>query len=239
MNDLLTEDDQWEALKRWLKENGAWILGGVILGGGALLGWRWWEANVTDRSQTAAIQFAELQTALTDGKQARAQSVAGEIQQRFKATPYADQAALALVRIDVQNGDLNRAAERLDAIVKSADDPYLREVARLRLARVQLAQNKPDQALATLAQGKPGDFSAAYDEVRGDALLAQGDREAALDAYRSALTASAAVPGDSAQLQLKIADLAVARERVAPASAATPPPAQASNEARVAAEESQ
>ena len=31
MDDYLTEQDQWELIKRWLKENGPWIIGGIGL----------------------------------------------------------------------------------------------------------------------------------------------------------------------------------------------------------------
>jgi predicted negative regulator of RcsB-dependent stress response len=80
-------------------------------------------------------------------------------------------------------------------------------VARERLARVQLAQDRPDEVLKTLAGGSPGAFKPRFDELRGDALLRKGDTEGAIGAYREAL--KGAEPGvvDAGQVQLKLNDL--------------------------------
>lgn len=211
MDDYLNDNDQWEALKRWLKENGLWIVGGVALGGGGLLAWNAWNEHVTHRAQDASAQFAQLQTAMEAGKQADVQALAGKLRQDYDHTPYADHAELVAARMHVEKGEFDKAAEQLRAVMKESDDKYLREVARLRLARVELAQNKPDAALATLGDAKADAFSAAANEIRGDILLAKGDRKGALDAYRSALLESAAASGrpgaESGTLQLKIDEL--------------------------------
>ena len=55
-------------------------------------------------------------------------------------------------------------------------DAELALVARLRLARVQIAQKKPDAALATLNGLKAGAFEPRYHEVLGDAYYAKGDK---------------------------------------------------------------
>jgi predicted negative regulator of RcsB-dependent stress response len=52
-------------------------------------------------------------------------------------------------------------------------------------------QNRLDDALATLNAVQPGAFAGRYAEVRGDALLAKGDRNGALKAYREAQSAQA------------------------------------------------
>ena len=68
----------------------------------------------------------------------------------YADTPYADQAALVLARLDVDAGDLADAEKRLAGVAGASKDPDLRVVAQLRLARVQLAQGRYDDALATL-----------------------------------------------------------------------------------------
>jgi len=78
-------------------------------------------------------------------------------------------------------------------------------VARERLARVQIAQGKPEAALATLAATNVGAFAGRFQEVRGDAYYAKGDKAAALREYRSAKAGSGG--GTTPLLDLKIADL--------------------------------
>ena len=92
-------------------------------------------------------------------------------------------------------------------MLSATRDAELALIARLRLARVQLAQGKADDALKTLDAAKPGAFAARYAEVRGDALLAKGDRAGALKAYREA-RGGAASTLDSGLLDLKIGELA-------------------------------
>lgn len=224
MEDYLTETDQWEALKRWLRENGAWMVAGVIIGVGALLGYRWWEARQTTRAHTAQARYADVLTALGRADKARAVELGDQLRNEFTDTPYADHANLVLARAHVDLGEFEEAAGRLRAVMESSDDPELRLIARERLARVQLAQNKPDDTLATLADAKPGAFAARFEEIRGDALLQQGDTAGALAAYRAAL--AAAEPGvvDAGLLQLKINDLGAAT----PDPAETAAPAEAS-----------
>ena len=64
-------------------------------------------------------------------------------------------------------------------------------MARERLARVQIAQGKPDAALATLDGTDLGAFAARFQEARGDADFAKGEKAAALTQYRSAKPAAA------------------------------------------------
>jgi predicted negative regulator of RcsB-dependent stress response len=86
-------------------------------------------------------------------------------------------------------------------------DVELQQIARLRLARVQIDQGKADEAISTLAAGKPGTFAARYHEVHGDALAAKKDIPGAVAEYNAALAASFG-GADAALLQLKLADLA-------------------------------
>ncbi len=64
----------------------------------------------------------------------------------------------------------------------------------------------PTSALKTLDAVDPGAFAARYAEVRGDALLAKGDRAGALQAYQAARSGGDTV--DNTLLDLKIDDLA-------------------------------
>ncbi len=86
-------------------------------------------------------------------------------------------------------------------------DDQLALVARLRLARVQLAQNKPDDALTTLNAKPAGAFGARFHEARGDILFAKGDKAGALKEYELAQTGTESRSVDAESLTLKINDL--------------------------------
>jgi predicted negative regulator of RcsB-dependent stress response len=159
--------------------------------------------------------------ALEKGDHTQALVLLGQLERESPASPYTDQAKLLAARVYVDDGDLDKAAKELAAVAEHSKDHELAVVARLRLARVQVAQGHADAALETLKGTDAGAFAARYHEVRGDAYYAKGDKVAALNEYRSAQ--GPAPSGTTPLLDLKIADLAAAAPASAKAGAAANP----------------
>jgi len=213
VDEYLSEREQADQLMHWVRENWLWLVAGIVLGLGGLYGYRWWEAHQTARSLEAEQRFSAMLDALTRQQRDEALRLAGEITGEYADTPYADQTTLVLARVDIESGDFVQAATRLKQVMDSSRDPELALVARLRLARVQLAQGAYDEALATLEGVEVPELEARVAELRGDVLLARGERAAALEAYRKAQSAaqtSAAGVGlvDRELLGLKIDEIA-------------------------------
>jgi predicted negative regulator of RcsB-dependent stress response len=160
------------------------------------------------------------------GDRTQAFVLLGELERDYSSSPYVDQAKLMAARVYVDGGDLDKAAAELQAVSDHSKDNELALLARLRLARVQVAQKKPDAALATLNGVKPGAFEPRYHEVMGDAHYAKGDKAAALKEYLSAKIGDFGGSPDSQGLDLKISDLS-AENPHAVAQTATPPAASA------------
>ena len=213
MDDYLSEKEQWEKVTRWLRENGLWILAGVVVGALAIFGWQWWNAHIDKVNGEASAKYEQLQMDLGKGDRTGALILVAELQRDYSSTPYVDQAHLALARVYVDSNELDKAATELQAVSQHSKDKQLALVARVRLARVQIAQQKPDDALATLDGTDPGAFAPLFHEVRGDAQFAKGNKAAALTEYRQARAADLAGAGgggDSSLLDLKISDLMAA-----------------------------
>ena len=217
MDDYKSEKEQWEDIKGLAKEYGAWIVAGVAIGLGALYGYRFWQARQDTHALQAHQRYGEVLNDLYREKVDDAVKVIAELDARYSGTPYADQARLALARWYVEQGKMAEATAPLTKVMNDAGDKVLRMIARLRLARVLAEQHQLDDALRVLDQGGSSAFDPRYQEVRGDILLAKGDRAGALAAYRAA--AASNVPGivNDDLLRLKIADLA----DVAPPAAET------------------
>jgi predicted negative regulator of RcsB-dependent stress response len=107
----------------------------------------------------------------------------------------------------VDSGDLDKAASQLQDVIQHTKDKDLSLVARLRLARVQIAQKKADDAINTLNGAEPGAFAARFHEIRGDAYHVKGDDTTALKEYQAARLGDVADTVDAQLLDLKIADL--------------------------------
>jgi len=206
VEDYLNDREQWERVKAWLREQGPWALVSVAIVAVGFGAWRYWQSSVEQRQLTAEARYQQVLSSFSHNDVAGGVLAADQLIKQYPKTPYAEQADLAAARVAVEIGKLDQAVERLTRVLNTTPDPELKLVARLRLARVQLAQGQPDAALQTLSAADPGAFAARYDEVRGDALLAKGDRAGALKAYQSARR-SGGDTLDTGLLDLKISEL--------------------------------
>lgn len=207
VDDYYSEQEQWERVKLWLRENGLWLLAGVVIGVGALAGWRWWQERIETQALSASAKYGQVLEAFGRADRTRAFTLIDELRQAHAKSPYADQADLLAARSLVETNELGKATERLTRVMNESKDEELRLVARLRLARVQLAQGNPDLALGTLDGAQAGAFAARFDEVRGDIRYAKGDKPGALRAWRQALAADEHGTVDRGGVELKVQDL--------------------------------
>ena len=208
MDDYLSEKEQWEWVKTRVRENAAAVILAIALAIVGVFGWRWWQAHLDQERLAAGAKYMQMVQALEGGDRTQALVALGELEREHAGSPYTDQAKMLAARMYVDEGTLDKAAGELSGVASNSKDHDLALIARLRLARVQISQGKPDVALATLAQVQPGSFAAIYHAVRGDAYYAKGDKPNALTEYRSAQAAGDS--GDSSLLGLKVADLAAA-----------------------------
>ena len=137
----------------------------------------------------------------------RGMTLLDELNREYGWTPYASLGTLIAARVQVEANELDKAAAGLKSVMDNAKDDELKMVARLRLARVQAAQGKYDDALATLKVENAGEFAPRIADTRGDVLLAKGDRDGALKEYLAARASEDNGRLDFDLLDLKIRDL--------------------------------
>jgi predicted negative regulator of RcsB-dependent stress response len=202
-----SEAEQWERAKEWLKANGLWIVAGIAIGAGGLGGWRWYEERKVTQAETASARYEELLDAFTRNDRTRGDTLAAELNREYAWTPYAALGSLVAARIQVDANELDKAAATLKTVMDTAAEPEIKLIARMRLARVQSALGKFDDALATLKVDDTGEFAPRFSDARGDVLLAKGDRPGALREYLAARTGEAKGRIDTELLDLKIRDL--------------------------------
>ncbi len=208
--EYLTDDEQLEAIKHLVVEYAPWLLGGVLVGAAAFFGFRYFQSHTDERAYKAAAEFSTLTAALQHNDQAKSRQIADGLIKDYASSPYADQARLTLARLDVDDGQLDKAIGPLTQVMNDSKDTELRRIARLRLARVLTDQGKPDEAIKTLAEPMTAAFSAPYHEIRGDAFFAKKDVPHAITEYQAALGDADASGINAALLELKIQDLGAA-----------------------------
>ena len=208
--ELLSEEEQWEALKAWIRKNGGFFVGVVLLGLAAVFGMRWWQGHNRNQSLEASAAYEKILETFDAGKTDQGLAQIEALRQEYPKSVYVTSADLAATRLFVARNELDKAELRLKRLQGYTTDEALKPLLTLRLARVQTGLGRYDEALATLGSGDHGVHTAAFAEARGDALAAKGDKAGALLEYekaRKALPVVEAGTGVDVVLDLKINDL--------------------------------
>ncbi|MBB3323682.1 MULTISPECIES: YfgM family protein [Atlantibacter] len=200
------ENDQVDAVKRFFAENGKALAIGVVLGIGALVGWRYWTGHQTESVRAASLQY---QTAISDIRADKPETLTAV--EKFAAenqNTYGALASLELAQQFVDKNDLAKAEANLQQGLKNTSDENLQALINLRLARVQVQQKQADAALKTLDAIKGEGWVAIVADLRGEALLSKGDKQGARDAWSKGVESDAS-PALREMMQMKINNLSV------------------------------
>jgi predicted negative regulator of RcsB-dependent stress response len=207
VDDYLSDREQEEALRNFWRENWRWIVGGVVLGLAVLGGIKYYQTYRDRSAAEAGKLYEDLQVALAKPDMEQAASVLATLTADHELSAYTQQGRLLLAKSHVEAGKLDEAIAQLRAVANESKDEELAQVARLRVARLLIQQDKHDEALQMLNTESAGAFSAQVREIRGDALYAKGDREGARAEYAAALADNANAQTDRALLEVKLQEV--------------------------------
>jgi predicted negative regulator of RcsB-dependent stress response len=138
-----------------------------------------------DKGAVASTMYGEMQTAAAAGDAKRAAQILGDMQSKASKTTYTQLGALLTAKVQADKGDTAGAMANLRWVADNGNDENA-AVAHLRLAGLLADGKKYDDALKELVLVKPASFTALVSDRRGDIELAQGQKDAALKAYKSA-----------------------------------------------------
>ncbi len=187
MDDLLSEKEQIEQIRNWWSEYGGYVIFGVAAGALILFGYNYYQTSKLNEQLQASALYETLTDHVVDGALDEAEVLAGQIGTEFAATTYASQSKLAMARLYMDKNRDQDAADALGEILAGDGDEAIKHVARLRLAKILLYQEKAAEVVELLeGQDNPA-FSAAYGEVLGDAYHALGQIADAQAAYQRVL----------------------------------------------------
>lgn len=196
MAEHLTEEEQVEAIKRWWSENWLSLVAPIVIAIVAYTGWNYWTGYKVEQTQLASDSYQQL-LELVD--KADASDSSGDDKAMAKTAAqalsddasgmYGDLSSLILARFEVQADELTEAESTLRGVMDTGSTEAVQHIARARLAKVLVAQARYDDALATLTSNGDDATRSLYAEIRGDAYLAKGEKEAAHTAYQQAIDA--------------------------------------------------
>ena len=204
-----TEEENTEFLSSlWGSYKYLLLLSLVLLGGG-IIGWEYWSQNKVTKLQNSSDMYESFINALNDSELDQ-KVMAEEIVQKYPNSLYADLVTFHLAKIFVDQNDLNKAEEYLRWILDRHDSKWdsdfdpIEVTARLRLARVLIANENPEKAIEVIEYSQT--LNGSLYEVKGDAEEQLGQFSQAKLSYLKALESTQS-QSIQALLKMKLANL--------------------------------
>lgn len=202
----ITEEQQVEELKNWWKENSKVIIATFILVIASVLGWRYWQNYQITSNMNTSNNYEQVMQAYEQNPQLN-QGVLQQFVEENNNSSYAVFALFNHAKSAVDQNDLKQAESSLQQAFNISLDNNLRSIAALRLAELQIQQQKYDEAQATLTEITDNAWQASKQQLLGDILLAKGDTVAAKATYQQVLANNHLNALDKQLLQLKVDSL--------------------------------
>ncbi|PCH54909.1 MAG: hypothetical protein COC15_04980 [Legionellales bacterium] len=157
------------------------LLAALLLG---VAGWQYSKYRDDKVLLQASGIYAEMLSAHEQQQDDQVIANAKNLVAEHGTTPYGVIAAMLLAKIAIEGNDFVTATQHLNVAVANGKN-NLSHIARLRLARVLLVQEKYAAALEIVADHKSKFFSSLYFSVQGDIYAAMGETKKARAAYNS------------------------------------------------------
>lgn len=183
--DVLTDDHEREqVVRQWWHENWKPIVLGIVIALAGLVGFRQYQSYTLHQSQEQAYALYQLQYKLAtsaDTAVADAKKFLDEHQDIYGAL-----LALDLAAVEAEKGEFKSAEDHARFAAKHGGK-LVEPSSYLSLARIQAQQKQYDDAIKTLGNVTSDAYAVEKAEIRGDVLIAKGDRDGARDAYQQAM----------------------------------------------------
>ena len=188
MADLMTEEEQIIAIKAWWKNYGWYVTGGLIVGIAVYFGWSSWQTHNLNLRGDASLNYETIVENLANGNIQAADRQAISDENAQLPMPYSLLEQWLLSEVEVKQNNIDKAIVNLQQGLVLSNDPFSQELSSIRLARLYIAQGKPQEALDVLSLKNDAEASKNPEVflARGDAYVALQDTDNARAAYTEA-----------------------------------------------------
>ena len=129
MDEFLTDAEEADRAKQWLRENGVFVAAGIVLGLGGLFGWQQWTEYNTNVAGDASVVFEQLNAAIEGERFNEVDETLDILASEYSGTPYLDQGRLALARMHMDRNSPEEALEQLRLVSSKSKDKQVGRVA--------------------------------------------------------------------------------------------------------------
>jgi len=187
LTEYLTEKEQLQQLMGWIKKYGVSVIAGMLLAIIAVWALHSWQKYRENFLIQASNIYADMLTAESNDQAVEVDKQANLLVKKYAKTPYAQIAALTMAYKSIEQNNLSDANQHLEWAMRNGTDSTLKSIARLRLARLLIAENKPTDALNLLDKFDDKSFGRLANEIRGDIALSLNQPEVAKKLYDAAI----------------------------------------------------
>lgn len=205
----LEEQEQLDQIKHFWAQYGNLITWTLIVVFGSMAAWNGW--NYWQRSQAAQASalYEEIERAALANDPEKIERAFAQIKDSFGRTTYAAQGAMLAGKTLFEAGKADAARDALAWVADKSSDEALQAVARLRLAGMDIDAKDYPKALQQLQAPMPKAFAGLAADRKGDALMAQGQRDEAKAEYVNAWNALGERVEYRQLLEVKLSSLGV------------------------------
>jgi len=200
-----TDHEQFELVKKWWADYGKWVAVAILIGLVVGFGWRYWQRQQLVHRQQASLLYEQLLAANSRNNYDAMTQIAGEMVKRYPQMEYASMANLLAAKAAVMQDHNEAGLQKLQWTLDHSGNASLKQIARLRAARLLLTLNKPGEAQKLLSVVEDKTYQPAINEVQGDIYLALGDHAKARQSYQAAQVGFSELVGQDVILSMQLA----------------------------------
>ena len=204
MADYLTDEEQAERIKKWIRDYGITIALAIVLGIGGVVGWNYFQSYTGERSEISSNLYLDYVEARALGEPV--QDFISTLREDHPRSTYFAYALLFEAKDAVESERFEDAVAILDEAGEVVSDKSLSDMILVRKARVQSEIEDYTEALETLRGVQTEGYRASALEVQGDIFYRQQELDKAREAYTAAKEALSSEHSDE-MILTKIASL--------------------------------
>ena len=210
----MTEEEQLESIKKWWKHYGNLVTIFISLVLFCFAGYRYWNWHQDKLTQQASTAYEQMMVAFSNQNIKSVRSYANELIKDYNNSIYADVAHMTLAKMYVTKNKLDLAKSELQFVAAKSRMPALKQIAKIRIARILAGEKSYSNALNELASIEDSTYLPVINELKGDIYGATGQYQNAIAAYRLAISEVKNNGMGNLFLEMKTNELAIKNQSV-------------------------
>ena len=208
MSVYMTEEEQIESIKKWWKKYSSHITVFISIVLLCVAGYRYWNWHQEKLTLQASNNYEQMMQAYSTQNKASVNAFANQLIKNHSSSVYADTAHLLKAKLYIEGNKSEQAINELNQVIKQTKMLPLKQVAKLRLARILSANSEYTKALSELDAVEDTAYLPYINELKGDIYAATGKYQEAVQSYQSAMSESHSKGLGNVYLEMKSNEIA-------------------------------